>query len=156
MNMKNLPFQNAVVTWIDGKKIAIEAIMTIVMLVCLILFHAHLISGAFLMLVLMTLAGLYFLSAFLPPQTDKIFVVIASKVAGIASAVAITGILFSILAFEGAKNQLFIGMTSLGVGAVVLILGYFQLQKSWILVLIARAVLLFCLSLYYFNYHTIQ
>jgi hypothetical protein len=156
INRKEIPRENMVMNLISGNKVIIEVILTILSLVSLILFHAQFDQHLFLMLTFMTLAAFYFLSAFFPPETDVLFLGIAAKVVGIASAVSTVGILFSLLAIEGAKNQLVVGMTSLAIGSVILIWGYLRTQKLWIMVLMGRAALILSLSFYYYFHSSVQ
>lgn len=86
-----------------------------------------------LMVSLASLAGVYFLSAYLPPANpstasdqpkstkDLIYLTILPKITGISLAVAIVGILFALMHMPGAAQMLLIG--SIAMGLVLVILG---------------------------------
>lgn len=84
-----------------------------------------------LMIGMATLAAVYFVRAFTPPELgdnggkqrglfDLLAGVIAMKVAWIASSVAIIGALFTILHLTGAEKQLLIGVVSLATSIIIM------------------------------------
>jgi hypothetical protein len=113
-----------------------------------------------LMLSLLSLAGIFFLSAFVPlsiPDDNSpmgfrelLAYAIAPRVLGIASAVATIGILFYLLKFEGSEQMLLIGATALAAGSLILGFAIATGLKYVNLVLpfLYRAVPLFLISVY--------
>ncbi|MCA6378593.1 MAG: hypothetical protein IM574_09315 [Cytophagales bacterium] len=90
------------------------------------------IGGEIVMLSLSALAGIYFLSAYLPPDArpegepdqrlgfmSLLGRTIAPKVLGIGSAVVVIGILFTLNHFEGSKQMLTIGIATIGGASLV-------------------------------------
>jgi hypothetical protein len=90
------------------------------------------IGGEIVMLSLSALAGIYFLSAYLPPdarpegeQDQRLGFMsllgrtIVPKVLGIGSAIMVIGILFTLNHFEGSKQMLTIGIATIGGASLV-------------------------------------
>jgi hypothetical protein len=122
-------------------------------------------GAEFLMIGLSSLAGVYFLRAFMLPSAgvpgnnkrdflDLLGLTILPKASGIASAVALIGILFTILHLNGAADQLMVGVFAL-FATVLLSLFYLISRpdsaghlKSWLI----RTVPIFLVGLYFFYY----
>jgi hypothetical protein len=144
--MSQLP--SGIATWLSARQIIIEIVLVVLVGFAFFLKFLYL-PGAdeALMITMLTLAAFYFLMGFVPASTDNIFVLILSKVFAISSAVCIIGLLFAFLHVSGAKEQLMIGLLSLGVSGFILLFLIITARMPKAIPLIIRFVALGALSL---------
>jgi hypothetical protein len=94
----------------------------IILAVCLTLMKTP-YSGLFLTMVLLSIACIYFFSAFGIPEVDE-FTAIDSflhKLVSLGSSVAIIGILFIIQKWPNAETMIYVGILTLGMCFIVLV-----------------------------------
>jgi hypothetical protein len=149
--MENQYANNPVLNWLSGKRLFVEILITILALLIYILHVSNIVSDLPLMIVLLTLAGFYFISGFLYIPTESLITTIASKVAGVASSICTVGIVFKIFHLEGAENQLMIGILSLLPATLVLLFTLLKNRTEEILVLVVRGIVIFSISFWIFN-----
>ena len=111
-----------------------------------------------ILIVFLTLAVFYFLSAYLPlqiPEDRKVMLIeiFAPKVLSISSSICVIGILFFTMHFSGYQEMLMIGGLSISITAVLLLICWLKTQQIGFLFNLVRAVALGGLSWYIFlNY----
>lgn len=117
--MTQLP--EGISTWLRSHEVIIELILAALLALAFAIRFLGL-NGAddILMITMLALAAFYFVTAFLASQDNSIGI-ISSKVFSIASAVCVIGLLFSFLRLPGAKEQLTIGLLSMGACAIIII-----------------------------------
>lgn len=89
-----------------------------------------------------TLAGFYFLSAFLVPTVKDVLGVKATKVAGIGGAVCLIGLVFMKLSMEGWIQMLVVGFLSMVPVVLILLVNWIKSQNSDYLILLIRSTVL--------------
>ncbi|GEM_PF-1206338 len=117
--MTQLP--EGIATWLRNHGIIIELILAaLVALAFAMKFLGLTTADDILMITMLALAAFYFVTAFLAGQ-DSSMGIISSKVFSIASSVCVIGLLFSFLRLPGAKEQLTIGLLSMGACTIIVI-----------------------------------
>lgn len=108
--------------WLTERKLKIELLLSALVAGSVwAYFYTHLREAPQMVMISMTtLAIFYFLSAYLTPEIQAKFGVIAWKVLSISCAVCVIGLMFSILKYEGAEQMIFIGTTSLTISGIIL------------------------------------
>jgi hypothetical protein len=94
------------------------------------------VADQVLMIGLSTLAGVYFLMAFMPPIIPAgiqplLFSLIVIKVLYISSSVVTIGVLFRLLHLPGNEEMLFVGMGSLAIACLVASLLFLMKSDNW-------------------------
>ncbi|MCK6616895.1 MAG: hypothetical protein L6Q51_04550 [Cyclobacteriaceae bacterium] len=89
-----------------------------------------------------TLAGFYFLSAYLIPPVKELFGVVATKVSGIGGAVCLIGLVFMKLGMEGWMQMLVVGFLSMVPVVLILLFYWMKSQNTEYLILIIRSAAL--------------
>jgi hypothetical protein len=143
-------FQNKLTLWLADKRVHIEIVLTIVAVVFVSLSMSGNLRDVFLLFTLLTVAGFYFISAYFPAEEANIYTVLAMKVEGVASAVAVMGITFAFFVFEGADQMLLIGLVSLA--PLTIFFTYLSLTapKDKIIMLVVRNFLLIAAAYYFY------
>ncbi len=117
--MTQLP--EGISTWLRSHEVIIELILAALLaLAFAIRFLGLNEADDILMITMLALAAFYFVTAFLASQNSSMGI-ISSKVFSIASSVCVIGLLFSFLRLPGAKEQLTIGLLSMGACAIIII-----------------------------------
>ncbi len=100
-----------------------------------------------LMITMSTLASFYFVTTYAQPQDNRQVVTIATKTIGIASAVCVVGLLFTILHLTGATQMLAIGLIALGVAGLLLLYTWLSSKNNFLFSLLIRVAMLGGISL---------
>lgn len=146
---------NRVATMISAKLIKYEPVILIVLLVTILLRYFHLpATGMICTIVLSSIAMLYFISAFSPPENKetKPLDLMMKKLFGFSSSICVISILFILQKWPGTNSMLTVGSLTL-----LLCLIYIIFQKENTIFnkyQIIRLVVLIALSafFYYLNY----
>jgi hypothetical protein len=93
-------------------------------------------------LLMFTLAGFYFLSAYFISTVKELLGIVATKVAGIAGAVCIIGLVFMKLGLEGWPQMLLIGFASTALAVLILLVNWIKSQNTDYLVPLIRSTVL--------------
>jgi len=124
------------------------------------------IGGEIIMLSLSALAGIYFLSAYLPPDArpegepdqrlgfmSLLGRTIAPKVLGIGSAVVVIGILFSVQQMKGSNEMLLVGSGSLAIASLIGLVSMAsdETARKVVAPLLLRAVPLLLIGVYFLS-----
>lgn len=88
------------------------------------------------------LAGFYFLSAYFIPTVKELLGVVATKVAGIAGAVCIIGLVFMKLGLEGWPQMMLVGCSSTVVSVLILLVNWIKSQNTDYVVPLIRSTAL--------------
>jgi len=115
-------------------------------------------ANELIMLGLSTLAGVYFLSAFMMVQVPvnskpNLYCFVLYKLIYIASAVTVIGVLFSLLKLSGADQMLLIGCAALGVSILfaAALIGSSRDNLSVLIIPFFRGLALLLLGVYFMH-----
>lgn len=143
--MSKLPVKLS--AWLSEKQVIIEIVLVALVGFSCLLKFLHL-PGAdeALMITMLTLAGFYFLSGFIHSTESKL-IQIPSQVFSISSSVCVIGLLFTFLHLPGAKEQLMIGLLSLGASGIAMLFLILTSRIQKFIYIFIRLVVLGALSL---------
>lgn len=115
--------------WITDRKLKIELVLTLVSSIG-ILIHSFEkgVGGDIVVISMSAQAVFYIILAYTTPDMEGQLAHLMFKVISLASAMAINGLLFSVLRFDGAKEMMLIGFSAMS-GASVILLYY--VFKQW-------------------------
>jgi hypothetical protein len=146
--MENSVKTGGILPTLSAKSFIIEIVLTVITLICYSLAGS---GSAALMCAMLLLSFYYFMSAYFIHGPDGIYFNIAVKVAGIAGAVALNGVLFANLGMEGAKQMCLIGMTSLGAVSIILLFALIKTPSKELLLVVVRSIVLAGLAYVFFS-----
>jgi hypothetical protein len=134
---------NKVLIWLSRNQLRIEGILVTLSIASFFLKYTRVEGGSqALMISMMTLAVFYFLSAYTISDAKEYLIIVAMKVVGIASAVCVIGVTFSLLHLQGSDQMLLIGLTSISAAGLILFFGWLKSRNDSYMPLIARTVFL--------------
>lgn len=146
--MDNSVKTSGILPTLSAKSFIIEIVLTVITLMCYSLAGS---GSAALMCAMLLLSLYYFMSAYFVHHLDGIYFIIAVKVAGIASAVALNGVLFANLGMEGAKQMCLIGMTSLVPVSIILLYALIKTPSKELLLVVVRSIVIAGLAYFFFS-----
>ena len=153
--MTKTGIERAVIFWLEDRRIVVEIALSVIVLAAYVAIPIPRTGTAFFCISGLLLAGFYFIGAFFRPDFENIFTLICIKVAGIASASCLVGIILAIEGLHGAQISLMTGLALLP-ATIYLFFDYLKSPRKETILLVLRGLIISALSFYFFNHAFIK